>query len=186
MTVVDNLLIKIIQMRFILAILISFLVAVAAGGISHLIFTPGEPAPQHPDPLLHLIATANIERGERLSKACETCHNFEKGKVSLKEGPNLWEVVGAPKASVEGFKYSQSLKETGGTWTYSDLNRYLWNPKYLVPEGSMSYIGMRKPQDRADLIAWLRTLSDSPHPLPSEEEIAIEHQELTEAASNHQ
>ncbi len=171
-------------MKLLLAFLLAFVIAGVSGGIAHLVYTPREPIPQHPQPVLHLIAEANVERGRRLAKACETCHTFEKGKVSFLEGPNLWDIVGSPKASVEEFEYSENLEQLGGEWTYSGLNKYLWNPKYLVPEGSMAYIGVRKAQDRADIIAWMRTLSEHPIALPSEEQIATEIQDLSEAPDN--
>jgi cytochrome c len=165
-------------MKFFLAIVLAFLLAVASGFVAETVFSPVEEKPGRPEPVLHLIARANVERGARLARACMTCHTFEKGAVSIKEGPNLWDIVGKEKASVKSFNYSESMIEAGGRWTYMDLNKYLWNPKYLIPGGSMNYIGMRKTRDRADLIAWMRTLSDNMEPLPAEEEIKAEKLEL--------
>lgn len=134
-------------------------------------------APAGPEPILSLIAAADVAKGEKLSKACASCHNFTKGGPNL-VGPNLWEVVGRAKAKHEGFTYSAGLGGLGGDWSYEDLNRFLWKPKALVPDTKMSFIGLKKAEDRAALIAWLRTLADSPHALPSDAEIAKEQADL--------
>ena len=130
-----------------------------------------------PEPILHLIATADIAKGEKLSKACAACHSFDKGGPS-KLGPNLWGVVGGPKAHVGAFEYSAGMKALGGTWGYADLNKFLWKPKKFVEGTKMNFVGLKKPEDRAAIIAWLRTLADSPRPLPGEGEIAAEAAEL--------
>lgn len=129
-----------------------------------------------PDPVLHLIASADIAKGEKLSKACAACHSFDKGGPS-KVGPNLWNSVGVPKAG-KNFAYSDALRELGGAWSYLDLNKFLWKPKKYLPGTKMNYVGLKKPEDRAAMIAWLRTLSASPDPLPSASEIAAEAAEL--------
>ena len=126
-----------------------------------------------PEPILHLIATADIAKGEKLFKACAACHSFEKGGPN-KVGPGLWNVVGAQVATHAGFSYSDALREHGGAWSYEELNAFLWKPKKYIPGTKMNYIGKRKPQDRADLIAWLRTKNDSVPALPSASAIAAE------------
>lgn len=156
------------KMRFPTAILLALAIAVVSGGIARIVYPSHEKYPDRLEPVLHLIARANIERGRRLARICETCHSFEKGGVSLPDGPNLWDVVGAPKAGAKGFEYSENLREAGGNWTYDELNEYIWNPKHLIPDGDMAYIGLRRAQDRADLIGWMRTMSDDPVPLPEE------------------
>jgi cytochrome c len=133
--------------------------------------------PAMPEPILHLIATADVAKGEKLSKACASCHSFQKGEAA-KIGPNLWNTVGASKGS-HSFEYSEGLKAKGGTWTYIDLNKFLWKPKAFVEGTKMNFIGIKKPEDRAAMIAWLRTLADSPKGNPSQGEIDAEAKELT-------
>jgi cytochrome c len=130
-----------------------------------------------PDPIMSLLATADVAKGEKLSKACAACHSFDQGGPA-KVGPNLWNVLNGPKAHIAGFDYSEGMKTKGGTWNYHDLNYFLWKPKKFIDGTKMNYIGLKKPEDRAALIAWLRTLSSSPAGLPSEGEIAQEAAEL--------
>jgi len=138
----------------------------------------GKPAKvQRPAPVLHLVAAVDVEKGKKLSKACAACHSFEKGGP-IKMGPNLWNVVGSNKGGKSGFGYSSGMMEMGGSWTYADLNKFLWKPKKFVSGTKMGFIGLKKPQDRAAVIAWLRTLSDSPKALPGASEIAAESAEL--------
>lgn len=137
----------------------------------------GPAKPKGPDPVMHLIATADIARGEKLSKACAACHSFDNGGVN-KIGPNLWGVVNADKGHHAGFAYSDAMLAKGGTWSYASLNKFLWKPKAYVEGTKMNYLGIKKPGDRAAMIAWLRTLSSSPAALPSDAEIAAEAAEL--------
>ena len=125
------------------------------------------------EPIAHLIATADVARGEKLSKACAACHSFDNGGPS-KVGPNLWNSFGGPKAAKGGFTYSSSLAGMDGAWGYVEMNQFLWKPKKYVPGTKMNYNGIKKPEDRAAMIAWLRTLSSSPEPLPNAAEIAEE------------
>lgn len=132
-----------------------------------------EKKPKGPEPILELLATANIEKGKKLSKACAACHSFEKGGPN-RIGPNLWDIVNADIAHLDSFAYSSVFMEkqaAGVKWTYSDLNGFLWKPKKYAPGTKMSYIGMKKPKDRADMIAWLRTLSENPADLPTAEDL---------------
>ena len=139
--------------------------------------TPGGKA-AGPDPILALIATADAAKGEKIAKACAACHTFTKGGP-MGVGPNLYGIVGGPKDHMAGFAYSGALLEVGGsTWTYSELNKFLWKPKAYAPATKMSYAGLKKPEDRAALIAFLRTQADSPKALPSDGEIAAENAEL--------
>ncbi|MGP1395143.1 MAG: c-type cytochrome [Inquilinaceae bacterium] len=119
-------------------------------------------------PIAPLLAAADPAAGESLSRACVACHSFEQGGAN-KVGPNLWDVVGGPKAHLDDFNYSGALQEAaaaGGEWGYEELNGFLAAPRTWLPGTTMSYAGLRNEGDRADLIAWLRTLSDSPVPLP--------------------
>lgn len=131
-----------------------------------------------PEPVLAMVAGADVARGQKLSKACAACHSFDKGAPNG-VGPNLWGIVNRPKESISNFAYSGALKAQGGeVWTYENINAFLWKPKWYAPGTKMTYAGMKKPEDRAALLAWIRTLSDSPASLPSEAEIAAEQAKL--------
>lgn len=125
------------------------------------------------EPILALLASADIGRGEQVAKACAACHSFNKGGANG-IGPNLWNIVNADKAHMAGFAYSDTLAGMDGVWSYDKLNIFLWKPRAYVPGTKMNYIGLRRPDDRAAVIAWLRTLSDSPAPLPTATQIAAE------------
>ena len=130
------------------------------------------------EPVLALIAQADVARGQKLSKACAACHTFDKGGANG-VGPNLYNIVGRSKQNVSGFTYSGVLNENGGNlWTYAELNKFFWKPKKYAPGTKMNYIGLKKPEDRAAMIAWLRTLAPSPIALPSATQIAKEEAEL--------
>ncbi len=128
-------------------------------------------------PILALIASADIARGKKLSKKCAACHSFNQGGAN-KVGPNQWNLVGRDKASTAGFSYSAAMASKGGSWTYEDLNKFIWKPKSFVKGTKLSYGGLKKADDRAALIAWMRTLSSSPQALPSAKRIAAEQAEL--------
>jgi cytochrome c len=135
--------------------------------------TGGGAAPA-PEPILGLLASADAAKGEQtFKKACTTCHTIEQGGPN-KIGPNLWGVVGRPVASHEGFAYSSAMQAHGGTWTYQELSIYLTAPAKRVPGTKMTYAGLKKVQDRADLIAFLREQAPTPVPLPTQEEIDAE------------
>jgi cytochrome c len=116
-------------------------------------------------PLPALLAKADAKKGEQYAKVCQTCHNFEKG-ASPKIGPPLYGVVGRPVASIPGFAYSDALKAVGGDWTYEKINKMITDPKSEAPGTKMTFPGESDPQRRADILAYLQTLSDSPVPFP--------------------
>ncbi len=126
-----------------------------------------------PEPILALLAAADVEKGAKVSKACAACHSFEKGGAA-KQGPSLWNIVNHDIGTAPGFQYSEGMKNFPGNWDYAHLNQFLTKPKKLIADTKMNYVGLKKPEDRAAIIAWLRTLSDSPAPLPTEAEIAAE------------
>jgi cytochrome c len=136
----------------------------------------GSGAAALPEPIMALIADADIAKGEKLVRACAACHTFSKGGADG-TGPHLWNVMtrGFAKAS---FAYSKGMSEHGGQWSYAELNKFLWKPKSLVSDTKMNFIGVKKPEDRAAVIAYLRTLNDSAPALPSAAEIAAEQAEL--------
>lgn len=122
--------------------------------------------PDKPDPpVAEVLKVADADTGKNLSKACMACHSFEKGGPN-KVGPNLYGVVGGKVGGHDGFAYSEPMKGKGGNWGYDDLYKFLANPKAVVPGTKMTFAGMKKPEDRASLLAYLRTLSDAPVPLP--------------------
>lgn len=129
-----------------------------------------EPAVQI-DPIAPLMASANAAAGAALLRNCTSCHSFEKGGRNG-VGPNMWDVVGNKKGHIDGFAYSQALVAAAarpgaaGLWGYEELNQFLANPRAYMPGTRMAYAGMRRAEDRANLIAHLRTLSDNPKPLP--------------------
>jgi cytochrome c len=130
---------------------------------------PQQPERQQPEPqqpIEQLLANADVKRGESAAKKCAACHTFNKGGRPL-VGPNLWGVVGRPKASQPGFNYSAALKAKGGNWTIDDINQFITNPKGMVPGTNMTFAGDSHARERADIIAYLNSLSDSPAPLPT-------------------
>lgn len=129
--------------------------------------------PQLPDPIMALLADADTAKGAKISKACAACHSFEKGGP-IKQGPNLWGVVGGPKAHQASFSYSDGLIAKGGNWDYDSLNHFLTKPKKYISDTKMNFAGIKKAEDRAALIAWLRQQADTPAALPTEAEIAAE------------
>ena len=124
-----------------------------------------EPA-QAPMGVAALLAAADPAAGAKAVRRCTGCHTLDKGgKHRL--GPNLWDLVDRPVASAEGYGYSAALKDKSGeTWTYENLDAFLTRPKGWAPGTRMLFAGIRKPGQRADLIAHLRGLSDNPAALP--------------------
>ena len=112
-----------------------------------------------------LLADASLEKGEKISKKCGTCHNYKKGSKS-KIGPNLWDLINRPKASVSGFAYSKALVDHKGIWTFEELNQFLYKPKEYIQGTKMNFAGLKNAEDRANLILWLNQHSDNPVPLP--------------------
>ena len=121
--------------------------------------------PKGPEPIEALLATADVAAGEVLHKKCLTCHSFEKGGPN-KVGPHLWDVVNREKAHVTDYAYSDALRAKGGTWSYDSLNQFLYQAKVYIPGTKMNFAGFKTAQERANIIAYMRTLSDSPAPLP--------------------
>ncbi len=113
------------------------------------------------------LAAADATKGATEAKACQSCHDFSKGGVA-KTGPDLWDIVDRPKASFVGFDYSPGMKaQSGETWTYEHLDAFLKNPQAVVKGTKMGFGGLKNDAKRANLIAYLATLADSPKPFPA-------------------
>jgi cytochrome c len=126
----------------------------------------GAPQKAEIEPIGPLLAKANPGEGEKIAKVCVACHTFDKGGPS-KIGPNLYGVIGSHPAEVPGFAFSKALEGIKDkVWNYEELNKWLANPPAYARGTKMTFAGLRKPEQRADVIAFLRTKSDSPPPLP--------------------
>ena len=131
------------------------------------------PVNQGPEPILAMLASADIDAGIKIAKKCSACHEFNADGKN-KTGPMLWNIVDANMAMKEGFNYSGALASMGGTWDYNALNAFFYKPKAYVEGTKMNFAGLKKPSDRANLIAYLRSLSDAPAALPTQQEIDAE------------
>ena len=163
------------------AILTAALLAMVVGMVGDALVQPGKheagdvqvarqepaaaPEPKELPPIAPLLAKADVEAGQREANKCKACHDLTNAKAK-KIGPPLWNIVMDDKANAEGFAYSGAMQGMEGKWTYEDLNRYLENPRGAVPGTKMVFAGVKNDQARANLIAYLRTLSDNPPPMP--------------------
>ncbi|SEQ60782.1 Cytochrome c2 [Faunimonas pinastri] len=139
----------------------SIVVAETSGG--------GAPAPVAEPPIEAILASADPKAGEATAKKCQACHDLSKGGVN-KTGPHLYGVVNRPIASIANFQYSDAMKAFaagGKTWTYDNLYHFIHDPRGDVAGTKMTFAGLPSPQDRANVIAYLRSLSDDPAPLPA-------------------
>ncbi len=132
---------------------------------------PGAAAPKAPaeTPIDTLLASASSEHGAQIAKQCQACHNFQEGQ-GAKVGPDLYGVVDRPIASVSGFNYTDALKgaaqKLGGKWSFDALNKWLTKPSAVAPGTAMTFAGLTNEKQRANVIAYLDTLSQQPVPLP--------------------
>jgi len=113
-----------------------------------------------------VLPTADVKSGEQVAQRCAQCHDWSKGGPD-KIGPNLWGVVGRARATHPGFSYSSAMLANHDPWTFDKLFVYLKSPASMVPGTKMSFAGLRSAEDRINLIAYLRTQSDSPLPIPA-------------------
>ena len=140
-----------------------FEVAEAAGTGQAAAATPAAPA----ESLGKMLASADATKGQAVFKTCQACHDGSKGGPN-KVGPNLWGIVGRMHGSHEGFAYSDAMAALKDKpWDYEALNAFITSPKTAIPGTKMGYSGLKKDADRANLLAYLQTLSDSPVPFPA-------------------
>ncbi len=126
------------------------------------------PAGPPVEPIAVRLASADKERGAAVFRQCASCHTPDKGGPN-RVGPNMWGVVERTKGQVAGFGYSNALKAIaakGEKWGFAEIDKFVENPRGYIAGTSMSYGGLANPKQRADLIAYLNTLSDNPAPLP--------------------
>jgi cytochrome c len=114
-----------------------------------------------------VLASADVSKGQNTSHKCEQCHDLTKGGPN-KIGPNLWGIVDADRGEGRnGYDFSTAMKSKGGKWTYDELFKFLKSPQGYIQGTKMSFAGLRSADDRVNLIAYLRTLADSPAPIPA-------------------
>jgi cytochrome c len=162
------------------AILSAGLLAMITGFAAHMLYHPKElekqayiiaseapvavstaALPTGPEPVMAMLASASADAGKKVTKKCAACHSFTKGGPN-KVGPNLWNIVGGKPALTAGYKYSGAMKSMVVNWEFEELNKFLYKPKAYLKGTKMSFAGLKKASDRAAVIAYLTSLSDSP------------------------
>lgn len=154
------------------AVLLSLVVTILAVFLADLLYQPktmlkrgylieigsdGKALPkkvEKPVDLAELMKLADVERGAKIFKKCASCHNINKGE-GAKVGPNLYGVFGRAKGSMSGFAYSDGLKTKGGVWDRDSINQFITKPKDYISGTKMAFPGLKKPQERADVILYL-------------------------------
>ncbi len=118
-------------------------------------------------PIANLLAAASVAKGEGQFKKCTACHTINKGGAAG-QGPNLWGVFGSGIGKhAPGFPYSAALAGKGGNWDWDSMSQWIKSPRDFAPGTKMTFAGIGKAEDRADLLAYLNAQSDSPLPLPA-------------------
>jgi cytochrome c len=117
------------------------------------------------EPIEKLLQTASVDKGAAAAKVCQACHTFDKDGPN-RVGPNLYGIVGDKKGEGRNFNFSAAIKAKGGSWSIEDLNQFIANPKGYIPGTAMGFAGISRDSQRADVLAYLNSLSDHPAPLP--------------------
>jgi cytochrome c len=165
--------------KLIASILLASLIAMLVGTLVNILYKPilspaqrgyqvavtedsspaGEDAtPEAPIDVPALMKLANAEAGRNVAKKCIACHTLGKGEAH-KIGPNLWNIVGETKGAREGYKFSDAMIAKGGKWDEEALYYFLNKPRAYVPGTKMSFVGLNKPEDIANVIGFLKTLT---------------------------
>ena len=110
---------------------------------------------EKPVDLATMMKTADIDRGTKIFKKCASCHSIAKGEAA-RVGPNLYGVIGRKRGSFVGFSYSEAMKAKGGNWDSESINSFITKPKEYLPGTKMAFAGLKKPQDRADVVLYLQ------------------------------
>jgi cytochrome c len=116
--------------------------------------------------IAELMKKASVENGQAVFKKCSTCHTVNEGGRNG-TGPNLWNIVGRKIGGADGFNYSSAVKNKDGEWTYESLAKYLHDPRAFISGNRMAFAGVKDDAELADLLAYLRSLSPNPAPLPN-------------------
>lgn len=177
--------------KLLAAVLTAGIVASGAGVLSRIIYSPhqleepvyqiavAEPTDAAPaeepgvEPIAVRLATASVDEGQAAARPCVACHSFERDGPH-QVGPHLWDTVGRDIGGEPGFNYSNALVELPGVWDYEALDHFLADPRGFAPGTRMAFAGVRNPDDRADIILYMHSLSDDPQPLPEPEAVAAE------------
>lgn len=114
-----------------------------------------------------LLASADADAGKKVFGKCRACHKLDDGANAV--GPHLYSIIGRPLQAVDGFKYSGALASVGGNWDFAALNAFLEKPKAFAPGTSMGFGGLKKPEDRVNLISYLNEADGSPDALTAPE-----------------
>ncbi len=126
----------------------------------------GQYQPVLSDTFKQQLRDADLSAGERtFMRKCSACHDHKK-QGGHGKGPHLWNLLGRKAGSIDGFTFSTAMRDSGHTWTINTLNYYLTNTEQAVPGRAMDFRGIRRDQERANLIAFLRQFNDDPPALP--------------------
>jgi cytochrome c len=140
----------------------------------------GEGGAAAEQPIAAYLAAAVPAQGEQVFKKCAACHTVNQGGANGL-GPNLFGTMGKPVAHVAGFAYSDALKSKGGTWDWEAMSQWLKSPKSFAPGTKMTFAGLSKPEDRANLLVYLNS-QGSNLPLPPPPAAASPAQAAAESA----
>jgi cytochrome c len=115
--------------------------------------------------IAQLLSLGDLAHGEKVFKKCSACHMIASGGKNM-IGPNLWGVIGRTAGSVSDYKYSKAMVAYAKQWSFEEMNSYLIKPQAYVKGTKMAFAGLRKEKDRASVILYMNSKSDSPKALP--------------------